>query len=138
VDLDSILIYFHLNYDCRINKEKIIMKKVKVIMLLSLYFYGMLKKKFFPQISVTEDVALEVDYIPNETISQLLNRLNIKQDETGECFVNHKVVGSFDELLEDGSRIAIFSRGMYLIDGGMFIRGHAYIQKKPPVRIDFY
>ncbi|MHA1974450.1 MAG: hypothetical protein ACTSW1_15740 [Candidatus Hodarchaeales archaeon] len=106
--------------------------------MLQVYFFGALKKRFFPGISVTENVPLKIEFIPDETISELLTRLNITQDEIGECFVNHTVVETFDEILDDESRVAIFSKGMYLIDGGMFIRGHAYIQRKPPIKIDFY
>ncbi|MHA1984041.1 MAG: hypothetical protein ACW967_06780 [Candidatus Hodarchaeales archaeon] len=91
--------------------------------MLNLHIYGFLKKKFDPNARMSNQTIIKVDYVQNETFIQLLNRLDVNQDEIGDCFVNGKVVTNGNEMIiPDESRIGLFGVGMVLIESGEMLK----------------
>jgi len=96
--------------------------------MISIYLYGKLRR-LADNPNPTAESILQVDYVQNETVEHLLERLDITPEETGELFVN-RILADLDTLIpSDDSRIGIFSRGMNLIDGGLHLKGHGMILK---------
>jgi len=91
--------------------------------------YGQLKKLFFPSASMSENTILELESIAEETFVNLLDRLDLKEDDCGDCFVNGKIAES-GTIITDGSRVALFPLGMHLLCGGQHLKGHGFITKK--------
>ena len=73
----------------------------------------------------TSDSVIEVPWIENETVAELVKRLNLPC-ETGEVFVNHKVAEN-DTVIPENARIALFPTGMSLLCGGQHLKGHGFI-----------
>ncbi|MHA1984042.1 MAG: hypothetical protein ACW967_06785 [Candidatus Hodarchaeales archaeon] len=103
--------------------------------MIKIHIYGFLKRKFYPDALLTGDTIIKINYIPNETFSQLLDRLDVKQDEIGDCFVNGKIAKN-STLILDNSRIGLFSFGMRLLDGGQHIKGHGFVTKPSPTKLN--
>ena len=98
--------------------------------MLDIHFYGTLRR-LSEHSKATDDSILMVEYLRDETMKQLLLRLGI-DEEVGDIFIN-RIIGDTDSVIpEDGSRIAIFSRGMFCIDGAQYLKGHGFIVKKAP------
>lgn len=106
-------------------------------MVLSIHVYGFLKKKFDPQAKMSDDTVLKVEYISGESFASLLKRLEIKDDELGEFFVNSTVANE-ETIIPDNARIAIFCRGMNLLCGGQHLKGHGYISEKPIKKTNYF
>ncbi|MFW9996673.1 MAG: hypothetical protein ACFFD4_31820 [Candidatus Odinarchaeota archaeon] len=108
-------------------------------MMISVHIYGHLRKFFDSSASLAGDMIIEVSHIKGETFSALMKRMKLLPGDCGECFLNHTLVEDWSSLeVPDGSRVAVFSRGMHLIDGGQYIKGHGYITTKPPRKIEYY
>ncbi|MHA2294650.1 MAG: hypothetical protein ACXAEU_19735 [Candidatus Hodarchaeales archaeon] len=107
--------------------------------MIEVHVYGHLKKKFNPNASLAEDTVIKKPYVKDESFQAFLRRLDLSSTDYGECFLNHKVVtDQATTLIPEGSRVAIFSNGMYLIDGGQYLKGHGYIMKKPSKKVNWY
>ena len=52
----------------------------------------------------------------------LLNRLDIKLDELGDCFVNGIVVLDGETQIPDNARVGLFGLGMLLHEGGQYLK----------------
>ncbi|MHA2040202.1 MAG: hypothetical protein ACXAC7_18415 [Candidatus Hodarchaeales archaeon] len=105
--------------------------------MINIHIYGILKKKFNKNARMAENTIIKVPHKSNETFSELLNRLNVDKKELGDCFINGKLAFDHSDI-PDESRVALFSFGMHLIDGGQHIKGHGYITKPPPKKINYY
>ncbi len=106
-------------------------------MVLSIYVYGFLKKKFNKEAKMSEDTVIKVDYIQEETLGSLLHRLEIVDDELGECFINSKVATE-ETKIPDNARVAIFCKGMNLLCGGQHLKGHGNISEKPIKKTNYF
>ncbi|OLS16856.1 MAG: hypothetical protein HeimC2_46040 [Candidatus Heimdallarchaeota archaeon LC_2] len=93
--------------------------------MLQIILYGNLKKLVTHSQS-TQISTLEIQYKENETLEGCLARLGLRNDEVGEMFINHCLSYYTDVITRDNSRIAIFSKIMQLIDGGLYIRYCGY------------
>ncbi len=103
--------------------------------MLDIHLYGKFRK-LAKDSSATADSKIEVEFIPGETMGQLIRRIGIDPERIGDIFINHKVVDIDTIIPHDNSRIAIFPEGMVLLCGGQHLKGHGYITKKPP-KINF-
>jgi hypothetical protein len=90
--------------------------------IVEIHVYGHLKKQFDSVAKLSEETIIRVPYIFNETIEQLLNRLELSNSDHGECFINHTIVKDYSDLVPKNARVAIFSQGMLLIDGGLYLK----------------
>ncbi len=103
--------------------------------MLKVHVYGFLKKKFDSEAKLSESIILTIDHIQNETFCDFLQRMNLVESELGDCFINGKIAeNSF--IIPENARIGLFSTGMRLLDGGQHIKGHGYITKPIPVKIN--
>ena len=92
--------------------------------MLNIHLFGELRK-FSSNKKSTDDSVIHLEYITDESVTDLLIRIGIFTD-IGEVFVNHKVV-TLDSIIErDESRVAIFPGGMVLLCGGQHLKGHGY------------
>ncbi len=89
--------------------------------MISVYFYGPLRK-LADQKRAIADSVVTMEYIPDETLSQLFDRLGISEEMTGDLFINHYLAAPHTVIPHDNSRVAIFSRGMRLIDGALYLK----------------
>lgn len=105
--------------------------------MLEIRIFGWLRKKFDEKSSLAGDMIKEIPYIENENFISLLERLNVTSKDCGDCFINGKVAKK-DTLIEDNSRIALFSQGMYLLCGGQHYKGTGYITKEPEISHEYY
>ncbi len=90
--------------------------------MLEIHIFGPLKKRFFPEEKFSNDSVLELPYIQDENFEGLIKRLQISRSNCGEIFVNHVIVTNWKTQIPDDARIGIFSQGMDLIDGGLYIK----------------
>ena len=103
--------------------------------MLSVYVYGFLKKRFDANAKLSESTIISIEHKEHETFAELLKRMNIDETELGDCFVNSKIAEK-DKLIPKDARIGLFSFGMRLLDGGQHIKGHGYVTKDIPVKIN--
>ncbi|MDH5403133.1 MAG: hypothetical protein OEZ01_06865 [Candidatus Heimdallarchaeota archaeon] len=89
--------------------------------MLNIHFYGKLRKYAIDPSPTTNSIK-EINYVENEVIEELLQRLNIQNDEVGEIFINHIIADLETIIPADQSRVALFEKGMRLIDGGQYIK----------------
>ena len=80
------------------------------------------EKKIDPIASLSENAIVKLLFVIKKTVEQLLKRLNLSKSDYGECFVNHTIVKNLTDLIPKNARVAIFSRGMLLIDGGLYLK----------------
>lgn len=73
---------------------------------------------------------LEMDYISGENVSELLTRIGINPNKTGELLVNFAVAELHTIIPRDKSRVAIFPEGMVLLCGASHLKGHSYTKMK--------
>lgn len=102
-----------------------------------IHVYGFIKKKFDPNAKMSENTIVEKNYIPDETFDSLLNRLDIVADDIGDCFIN-SVIANDKTIIPDKARIALFSSGMRLLCGGQHLKGHGFVEKKKPEKLNYY
>lgn len=100
-----------------------------------LHVYGFLKKKFNSEAKLSESTIIEIEFKPNESFNNFLQRINIDTSELGDCFINGKIAES-DLIVPENARIGLFGIGMCLLDGGQHIKGHGFVTKKIPVKIN--
>ena len=93
-----------------------------LVKMLEIHIFGPLKKKFFPEAIYSDDSVIKLPFIEKENFEGLLMRLQISRSNYGEFFVNHKIVTDLNNWVPDNARIGIFSQGMLLIDGGLYIK----------------
>ncbi|PWI46887.1 hypothetical protein CEE45_14450 [Candidatus Heimdallarchaeota archaeon B3_Heim] len=90
--------------------------------ILDIHVFGPLKKQFDPVASLSEETIVKMPFLINETVKQLLIRLNLSKSNFGECFVNHTIVKNYNDIIPKDARVAVFSQGMLLIDGGLYLK----------------
>ena len=90
--------------------------------IVEIHVFGPLKTQFNPESRLSEDTMIKLPFVSNETIHQLLKRLNLSDSDHGECFINHTIVKNRTDLIPKNARVAIFSHGMLLIDGGLYLK----------------
>jgi hypothetical protein len=93
-----------------------------LVEMLEIHIFGSLKKIFFPEGNLSDDSAIKLPFVENETFEDLLKRLQISRSHYGEIFVNHKIVKDLKKRIPDEARVGIFSQGMFLIDGGLYLK----------------
>jgi hypothetical protein len=84
--------------------------------------FGPLKHQFDPEAKLSEETIINVPYKSGETLKALLKRLNVSESDCGEFFINHTIATNRKEVIPLNARVAIFSCGMFLIDGGLYIK----------------
>jgi hypothetical protein len=84
--------------------------------------FGPLKHRFKPDAKLSEETVINVPYKSEETLKDLLVRLDVAESDCGECFINHSIVTDKNEIIPFNARVALFSHGMVLIDGGLYIK----------------
>jgi len=89
---------------------------------LKIHVFGPLKKVFDPTAKLSEETIVNLPYKPNESLEQLLIRLNLSGSDYGECFINHTIVRNYSDIIPKDARVGIFSHGMLLIDGGLYLK----------------
>ncbi|MHA1967471.1 MAG: hypothetical protein ACW964_06690 [Candidatus Hodarchaeales archaeon] len=89
--------------------------------MLVIHIYGQLKKKFKPEATMAEDTIINLHNKEKEIFEDLLERLDLKYDECGDCFINgHLATNDFPVPMN--ARIGLFPFEMRLIDGGQYIK----------------
>lgn len=78
-------------------------------MSIKIVFYGDLKPK-----DQQELLSLSIKNDEINTIYDILDKFNIKEDEVGHIFVNHQYCGPGIEV-KDGDRVALFPRRMAIM-----------------------
>ncbi len=86
----------------------------------------------------TDNSIVNVPFVANESVAQLLGRMNINSDEIGELFVEFKLASLETRIPAPDSRVALFPEGMSLIDGGQHMKGHGYITTRRDIVVDYY
>lgn len=103
--------------------------------MLNVHLYGFIKKKFVREAKLSESTVIKIDFIENESFSEFLTRLNINESEIGDCFINGYIANK-EQIIPENARIGLFSFGMCLLDGGQHIKGHGFVTKPAPVKIN--
>ena len=98
--------------------------------MIDIHFYGPLRR--LSEFSkATDDSVVYIDYVEDESIEDLLKRMEI-YEEIGDIFIN-RIISYKDSIIpHDESRVAIFSRGMFCLDGAQYLKGHGFITTKAP------
>ncbi|MHA2277814.1 MAG: hypothetical protein ACXAC2_18685 [Candidatus Kariarchaeaceae archaeon] len=89
-------------------------------------------RRFAKNSKATDDSVVLLDFVEGETVAQLLVRIGIKDDETGEFFVNNRVEEIDFVIPRDDSRVAIFPLGMHLLCGGQHLKADRIDEFKNP------
>ena len=98
--------------------------------MIDFHFYGPLRR--LSQYSKpTDDSVVYKEYVEDESIADLLIRMGINE-EIGDIFINRIISYKESIIPHDESRIAIFSRGMFCIDGAQYLKGNGFITTKAP------
>ncbi len=85
----------------------------------------------------TDDSVIYQPYVDGESMKQLLERIGIDPEDTGELLINF-VIASFDTIIPyDECRVSIFPAGMVLLCGGSHLKGHGYATRRD-VSVDYY
>jgi len=93
--------------------------------MIEIHIYGYLKKKFDENAQLSENTTITIQSNKEENFLGLLKRLELSTENIGDCFLNHKIISDVKStFIHDKSRIAIFSRGMQLIDGGLYLKNY--------------
>lgn len=103
--------------------------------MIDLHIYGFLKMKFDTKAKLSEQTIIPIDYIPNESFESFLRRIEVEESELGDCFINGKIAYK-NIIIPKNARIGLFGRGMNLLDGGQHIKGHGYVTKDIPIKIN--
>ncbi|MHA2169157.1 MAG: MoaD/ThiS family protein [Candidatus Kariarchaeaceae archaeon] len=105
-------------------------------MVLDIHVFGEFRK-FAENSKVTDDSVIYLPFKENETVEELIRRIGIEPDKTGELLVNF-VVAELDTVIpKDGMRVAIFPLGMHLLCGASHLKGHSFTVTKG-LKIDYY
>lgn len=102
--------------------------------MIEIHLYGKLRS-LVPGSSASEDTTMMLDYVENETFAQLVQRLGLKQEDMGDCFVNGNLA-KLDYVMKDDDRLGLFPFNMVLLCGGQHLKGHGYTTKD--VDVDYY
>lgn len=105
--------------------------------MINIHVYGHLKYKFDPSARLSEQTIVQVPNVKGECFADFLERISLHESECGDCFVNAKIATA-DTLIPDGARVALFPLGMHLLCGGQHLKGHGFITKKTPKKVDYY
>jgi hypothetical protein len=93
--------------------------------MIEIHIYGYLKKKFDENARLSENTTITIPSKREENFLGLLERLELSTEDLGDCFLNHKIItDGKTTFIPDGARVAIFSSGMHLIDGGMYLKNY--------------
>jgi hypothetical protein len=107
--------------------------------MIKIHIFGHLKKKFDKNARLSENTTITLPHINGENFHKLLKRLDLAEEEIGDCFLNHKVITDKKAtIIPDESRVAIFSGGMFLLCGGQHLKGHGFIKKSYNTEVDYY
>lgn len=93
--------------------------------MLDIRLYGEFRK-LTEHAKATDISKLDIPYIEGETVDELLSRVGIDPDRTGELLVNFSVAEFHTVIPRDSSRVAIFPIGMVLLCGASHLKGHSY------------
>ena len=99
--------------------------------MIHVYLYGKFRE-LADNPSASGFSKIEVEFKENESLADLIRRIGLNPDETGDLFVNHYLFDLDWVIPHDESRVALFPEGMRLIDGGQYLKMHGYVTKKPP------
>jgi hypothetical protein len=102
--------------------------------MIEIHLYGKLRS-LVPGSSASEDTTMMLEFVENETFAQLVQRLGLKPDDIGDCFINGNLAKS-EHVLKDGDRLGVFPFNMVLLCGGQHLKGHGYTKKD--VDVDYY
>ncbi len=83
----------------------------------------------------SEDTVMRLEYVEGETFERIVNRLGLKPDDLGDCFINGNLA-KMSHQLSDGDRIGLFPFNMVLLCGGQHLKGHGYT--RGDVDVDYY
>lgn len=98
--------------------------------MLEIHLYGILRKKFKPNASSSEDTVISLPSKKNERFQDLLTRLDLNLNDCGDCFINGNLAFK-DTIIPKNARVGLFPFGMHLIDGGQHIKGHGFVTTNP-------
>jgi hypothetical protein len=91
--------------------------------MIEIHIYGHLKRKFDENARLSENTTITIPSDKEENFLGLLKRLDLSTEDIGDCFLNHKIITHAEKtLVTEEARIAIFSREMHLIDGGLYLK----------------
>lgn len=80
---------------------------------LEVRLYGKLRR-FASNRQVDADSVVQVDYVPGETIEEVLGRLGIGAGAVSNVFLNGEL-SALDRRVADGSRLGVFPEDMGLL-----------------------
>ena len=86
------------------------------------HLYGNLRS-LVPGSKACEDTVLEKEFKEGETFLDFIKRLGLEMKNLGDCFIDGTLVKP-EDVVKDGSRIALFPFNMVLLCGGQHIKGH--------------
>lgn len=85
--------------------------------MIDIHVYGFLKKQIGHRSNFGGNVQLKLPHLQDERFIDLVKRLGVSESDLGDCFVNHEyVVDLHDHPVPPDARVALFSKGMALID----------------------
>ncbi len=102
--------------------------------MLEIHLYGSLRA-LKPGSCPDEDTILPIEAMPGETFGGLITRLNLKQSDLGDCFVNGTLAKP-PTPIHDGDRVGLFPFNMVLLCGGQHLKGHGLT--KSDIDVDHY
>ncbi|MBN2229359.1 MAG: MoaD/ThiS family protein [Candidatus Thorarchaeota archaeon] len=102
--------------------------------MIEIHLYGRLRTLVSGS-SASDDTVLSLEYIENETFSQLISRLELTPKDLGDCFINGTLAKK-DSVLTNGDRIGLFPFNMVLLCGGQHLKGHGYTRED--IDVDYY
>ena len=107
--------------------------------MIDILIFGFLRKKIDPKASLAGDMKIQVEHSKGIKLLDILNNIKIEPQDFGECFIDGVCVKPGENpLIKDGSRIGIFSEGMYLLCGGQHLKGHGFITKPSPKKYNYF
>lgn len=102
--------------------------------MIEIHLYGKLRS-LVPGSRASEDTTMVLDFVENETFTQLIHRLGLQKKDLGDCFINGNLAKP-DHVMKDEDRLGLFPFNMVLLCGGQHLKGHGYTQKD--VDVDYY
>ncbi|MFW9788715.1 MAG: MoaD/ThiS family protein [Candidatus Thorarchaeota archaeon] len=102
--------------------------------MIEIHLYGSLKK-LVEGSRLSEDTILMMEFVENETYSELILRMGLKLQDLGDCFINGTIAKK-NQVLSDGDRVGLFPFNMVLLCGGHHINGHGITKGK--FDVDYY
>jgi hypothetical protein len=102
--------------------------------MIEIHLYGNLRTLVSGS-KASEDTLLRLEFVPNETFTQLVTRLGLESGDLGDCFINGNLAKP-THVMEDNDRVGLFPFNMVLLCGGQHLKGHGYTKKD--VDVDYY